>query len=146
MTDFAKRYVVPVLRGSVEADRVLSYAVENAVYAFCDTLSKKGLISPHFLHKEAKEFLEARNGQQVEGEGLLRCRGKTAKNAACSNKPQWHGFCKVHEDQYTAKVREADRVKRAAETVIVHRGHGPDVEFLEGCPGCAKKRAAAKPA
>ena len=143
MAEFAKRYLVPVLQGTADADKVLTYAVEHAVYSFCDSLAKKGLISPHFLHKEAREFLEIRGAEMGAVVDVVRCRGKTAskKNGGtCSNKAQWHGYCKVHEDQYTAKVREADRLRRAREDVIVHKGHGPDVEFLDGCPGCEKKK------
>jgi len=142
MAEFAKRYLVPVMQGTAEADKVLAYAVEHAVYSFCDALSKKGMISPHFLHREAREFLEIRGAEMGASVDVARCRGKSKKKggAACSNRAQWHGFCKVHEDQYTAKVREADRLRRAREEVIVHKGHGPDVEFLDGCPGCEKKR------
>jgi len=138
MARFTQQYVIPVLQGTMEAEKVLAYSVEDAVYTFCDEIGKSLNISTHVLHKEAKKFLA--EYQDINPSGLMQCKGQTAKNTPCSFRPMWHGYCKKHERQYDEKVRERDRLAKRNENTIVHRGHGPQDGFVDGCPGCEKKK------
>jgi hypothetical protein len=142
MARFTQQYVIPVLQGTMEAEKVLAYSVEDAIYTFCDELGKNLDISTHVLHKEAKKFLDGcKQCKDLDtSTGLMQCKGRTAKNAKCNFRPMWHGYCKKHEHQYDEKIRERDRLARRNENTIVHKGHGPQDGFVEGCPGCLKKR------
>jgi hypothetical protein len=139
MARFTQQYIIPVLQGTIEAEKVLEYSVEDAVYTFCDELGRNLNISTHVLHKEAKKFLEDFKGD-VNSSGLMQCKGRTVKNTKCTFRPMWHGYCKKHECQYDDKVREKERLAKRNENTIVHKGHGPQDGFVEGCPGCEKKK------
>jgi len=140
MARFAQQYIVPALRGVVEVDKVMLHCVEEALYAYSDALSAKLAISPHVLHKEIKTFLE--EYKEIDPVEVTQCRGRTEKNTRCMHRPMWHGFCKKHECQYYDKVKEHDRLVRRRANAIVHVGHGPTDGFVDGCPGCEKKKRA----
>lgn len=142
MARFTQQFVIPVLQGTLEAEKVLEYTVEDAIYTFCDALGKNLNISTHVLHKEAKKFLEDARYKDIadSAKDLMKCKGQTAKNTKCTFRPMWHGYCKKHEGQYDEKVRELERLAKRNENTIVHKGHGPQDGFVEGCPGCEKKK------
>ena len=141
MARFTQQYLLPVLQGAVDADKVLAYSVEDALFSFCDVLSKKVGVSAHVLHREARAFLATY--EESDPCSVTRCKGACKKDRngrTCPFKPLWHGYCKKHEYQYDEKVRENERIARRAENQIVHKGHGPDETDVPGCPGCEKKK------
>jgi hypothetical protein len=137
MARVTEQYLLPALQGILEADKALNLCVEEALMDFCDTLTKKLKVSPHVLNTAVHEFMK--DYKEPEPRGIVNCRGKTKTRGPCGFKPQWHGYCKIHEDQYTTKVRQADRMKKTAESsTIVHIGHNPWEGFHKGCPGCER--------
>lgn len=64
------------------------------------------------------------------------CMGFTAKNARCGNKvckKNNNGYCAKHQSQKPRMVRNVPTVEKSAHT------HGPNIMFVDGCPGCRKK-------
>lgn len=136
MARFSEQYLLPALRGMIEAEQIVSLCVEDAIYNFCGRISKELGISPHVLHSSARDFLSTY--KEPEPVGVCKCRAKTKAKEPCPWKPLWHGFCKTHQDQYTKEVRQMDRMRETARAAIMHIGHNPG-EWREDCPGCAAK-------